>query len=681
MFRKLIKTLSVIVLLLGCAELSARPSTFLPAEQEVFAIGDLHGDFNAMVTILRAAGLINSSNNWIGGSRTFIQVGDQLDRGNGEKQILDLFEKLIAQAEQAGGQVLVLNGNHETMNVELDFRYVTSGGFSQFSDHYHSGISDSAVTRLPSEQRGRAVAFKPGGPYANILSTHNATVMVGQTVFIHGGITPAYARYGLERVNDEISQWMKGYASRPSSVGGSGPLWNRDYGGTMSSATCNQLEETLAELGAKRMVVAHTVQRSINQACNGKVWRVDVGMSDYYGGQLQALKITNDSLIQIVEENGRLTETGFGNSGDGECQAIEEAPKNLVASNLKSDSLSVTWSPVDHASGYQLEYFNGNSWVSTRTSQTSHNLNNLPEGSTVKLRVKASNLCSESDYTEEVAVTLVDTGSCQAPQQVASISTSNLSTGSFSAHWPEAENATSYIPQLWVNSAWHSQPAVTTNQVSFTKLIANSTQFVRVIAVNSCNEQAVASSWVEVKLSSVEQCEAPSAPSQLSASNIGSNTYTLSWPAVTKASSYKVQRWSESNGAWQDYNTTTNTSLTVSGEQRSTAYARVIAISSCGKASNASQYLTISMASDSGVCSAAPTVPTGLKVDSGVLTWTKVAQASYYKVMGWSGSSWEFYTNATNNSLTMSSTTPQYLSVSARNDCGKSSYSSYIQVR
>ncbi|MEE1673750.1 metallophosphoesterase [Agarivorans aestuarii] len=669
--------------MLGVAELNARPATFLPAEKEVFAIGDLHGDFSAMVTILRAAGLINSSNDWIGGDRTFVQVGDQLDRGNSEKQIVDLFEKLIVQAEQAGGQVIVLNGNHETMNVELDFRYVTSGGFNQFSNYYHSGINDSEVTRLPTAQRGRAVAFKPGGPYAKILATHNSTVMVGQTVFVHGGITPAYARYGLDRVNDEISQWMNGYASRPSSVGGSGPLWNRDYGGTMSSSACNQLEETLAELGAKRMVVAHTVQRTVNQACNGKVWRVDVGLSSYYGGKLQAIKITNDSLIQIVEDDGSLTETGFGNGDGGQCQNLGAAPQNLAVSNLTSDSLTATWGSVNYATGYQLEYLNGSNWLPTRTAQLSYNLKDLPQGSTVKLRVKATNICSESNYSDAVEAKLTDAGTCNNAEKVGAITTSNITSNSFTASWPASSNANSYIPQLWVNGAWLTQQAVANNRVSFTNLAANSSQFIRVIAVNSCGEQASASSWVEVKLASGEQCNAPSTPARPSASNIGSNSYTLNWPAVANANSYIVQRWSESNGAWQNYKTTTSTSLTVSGEQRSTAYARVIAESSCGKASGASPYLTINLANDdgSGECTAAPAIPTGLTLSSGKLTWPKVAQASYYKVVGWNGASWEFYTNASSNTLSIGSDTPEYLSISARNDCGKSSYSDYIRVK
>jgi hypothetical protein len=360
--------------LIAPAVSQARPPTFYSAQPEVFAIGDLHGDYYAMVKILRAANLIDSNNQWIGGTKTFVQVGDQLDRGDTEKEILDLFESLIDQAERAGGQVLVLNGNHETMNVELDFRYVTSEGFRQFDDYY-TGQTDGDVRALPSSQRGRAVAFKPNGPYARKLAEHNSIVQIGETVFVHGGITPSHADYGIDRINSEISAWMYGDTSEPWSIGGSGPLWNRDYGSTVSSSDCSQLQNTLDKLNAKRLVIAHTRQRTINQACDGRVWRVDVGMSSYYGGKLQALKITNDDLIQIVEENGQLTETGYGSGDGGNNCAKPSKPQLPVASNIGSASYRLSWSATSNAEKYQVQRWSESNaaWQNiAKTSATSY---------------------------------------------------------------------------------------------------------------------------------------------------------------------------------------------------------------------------------------------------------------------------------------------------------------------
>jgi hypothetical protein len=50
------------------------------------------------------------------------------------------------------------------------------------------------------------------------------------------------------------------------------------------------------------MVVGHTVQRrGVNSACDGKVWRIDVGLSRYFGGPIQALEIRGDDVTPLRE--------------------------------------------------------------------------------------------------------------------------------------------------------------------------------------------------------------------------------------------------------------------------------------------------------------------------------------------------------------------------------------------
>jgi hypothetical protein len=180
-----------------------------PAPERLVAIGDLHGDLDAARRALRLAGAIDAADAWIGGKLVVVQTGDEIDRGDDDRKILDLFDALKAQAARAGGEVLALVGNHEIMNSQLDFRYVTPGGFSAFAEVNPRDESDARrAADLETAQRGRAAAFLPGGKYAQILAQRPATVRVGDTVFVHGGIEPKYARLGLDAINDGARAWL-----------------------------------------------------------------------------------------------------------------------------------------------------------------------------------------------------------------------------------------------------------------------------------------------------------------------------------------------------------------------------------------------------------------------------------------------------------------------------------------
>src|SRR5579862_9993037 len=80
----------------GCT-LAALPP-HLPAPKRMVAIGDLHGDLGGARAALRAAGAIDEADRWIGGDLEVVQLGDVLDRGDDESKILELLERLDAEA-------------------------------------------------------------------------------------------------------------------------------------------------------------------------------------------------------------------------------------------------------------------------------------------------------------------------------------------------------------------------------------------------------------------------------------------------------------------------------------------------------------------------------------------------------------------------------------------------------
>jgi len=265
------------------------------------AVGDLHGDFEATLAVLRVAGLIDSAGHWSGGKTVLVQTGDQLDRAGGEEEILKLLAQLEVDAPKAGGRLVVLNGNHETMNVLGDFRYVTEDALDDFTGAEPVSPFAKSVT---GPFRDRARAFLPGGQMAVALAHRPVVAQVNDTVFVHAGVRDAHVKDGLASLNREVQAFFRGETARPPAgmVDSEGPLWTRIYGGPeLSSAVCAELVTTLAQLGAKRLVVGHTVQSAgITSACDERVFRIDVGLSRAYGKNApEALEIRG-SAVKIL---------------------------------------------------------------------------------------------------------------------------------------------------------------------------------------------------------------------------------------------------------------------------------------------------------------------------------------------------------------------------------------------
>lgn len=273
-----------------------------PSPTRIVAVGDVHGDLDATRAAFRLAGVVDEEGGWIGGSTILVQTGDQLDRGDDEPEILAWFHRLRSEALAAGGAFIPLNGNHELMNARLDFRYVTPEGFADYAPDPHVP-RDSTLAAVPDSALGRAIAFRPGGPAARQLATRDVWCRVGDTVFVHGGILPEHVAYGLDRINAETRAWLRGEAPRPAVLSGSeSPVWTRRYSDDVDASDCDVLARVLEALGAARMVVGHTVQDAgITAYCEDRVWCIDVGLAEAYGGPVQVLDIRGAD-VRVLSE-------------------------------------------------------------------------------------------------------------------------------------------------------------------------------------------------------------------------------------------------------------------------------------------------------------------------------------------------------------------------------------------
>ena len=69
------------------------PDTWSGVER-VVAVGDVHGDVDALMAVLKMAGLVDARGHWSGGKTHLVQTGDIPDRGDQTRQAYELLMRL-----------------------------------------------------------------------------------------------------------------------------------------------------------------------------------------------------------------------------------------------------------------------------------------------------------------------------------------------------------------------------------------------------------------------------------------------------------------------------------------------------------------------------------------------------------------------------------------------------------
>jgi len=268
----------------------------------VVAIGDNHADLDQTITALSIGGVIDTDLSWIGGDTYVVQTGDTIDRGPEEREVIALYEALRPQARAAGGDIFNLNGNHEIMTADGDYRYVDDIACTTFMDIPDLDISNPAFDGLTTACKYRAAAFWPGGPYATIIAEWPMILVLQDSVFVHGGIHQKHLDYGIAAINSMTRLFLQGSLPIDHTMVGDGGYddtvdWDRTYSDDDVPPTpeqCAELESVLIQLGVSRLVVGHTPRSTISTSCDDLAFLIDVGMAEYYGGSVQVLEITPD---------------------------------------------------------------------------------------------------------------------------------------------------------------------------------------------------------------------------------------------------------------------------------------------------------------------------------------------------------------------------------------------------
>jgi len=265
--------------------------------KRIVAIGDIHGDCTKLKEILVHAEVINKREQWIAYDTLLVQTGDLIDRGGHIKDILELLIKLRREAKKKRSDVHLLFGNHEILNFRGNYQFTS-----------HSDLKSWKSLEFREHQ------FSIEGKYGKWMRTDlNITMVVGNSLFAHAGLTPKFAQMGIDNINRQAREILVNAPSfaelyqmglknqthplyNDPILSDGGPLWIRDYSMKDESSICPEIETTLQMVNAKRMIIGHTVQNygEIHSRCNGKLILIDIGLSYCYGSYFGYVEIKND---------------------------------------------------------------------------------------------------------------------------------------------------------------------------------------------------------------------------------------------------------------------------------------------------------------------------------------------------------------------------------------------------
>jgi hypothetical protein len=258
-------------------------------------------------------------------------------------------------------------------------------------------------------------------------------------------------------------------------------------------------------------------------------------------------------------------------------QLVLDAPSLSTPANTATDqdiSLSLSWSAVNNATGYTIQYSTVNDFSTNTESSvttTSQSITGLSYNTTYYWRVKATAGQIESEWSTVFSFTTVP-GIPEAPTLA---TPANGATGiaiNTDLTWNSVQRAISYTVQYSTSSNFGTFEESTTSSLTqaISNLAYNQQYYWRVKAYDG----NVYSDWSEVYGFTTEQLTLSSpvlsTPSD-DANSVGVNG-TLAWGNVSNATSYTIQYSTSSDFSMNSQTTSTSTNYGLNGLSYNTTY-------------------------------------------------------------------------------------------------------------
>jgi len=243
----------------------------------IVALSDIHGQFDLAIEILKNNKVIDDNLNWIFGKGHFVIVGDVFDRGPKVTETLWFIYNLEKQAQESGGKVHFLLGNHEFMVLHNDDRYI--------HEKYQK------ATMLLGMSYG--MLFSNTTVLGKWLRSKSTLVKINDNVFVHGGVSPKFLteKFNIKTVNklmrasiDRKKSEMKSTSFYNRYYGKNGPIWYRGYfNESLDDADVNTI---LNQISANHIVVGHCSQKKVLELYDQKIFAVDSSIKNAKYGEV-----------------------------------------------------------------------------------------------------------------------------------------------------------------------------------------------------------------------------------------------------------------------------------------------------------------------------------------------------------------------------------------------------------
>lgn len=261
------------------------------------AISDIHGNDSTYRHFLRSHGVVDSRDNWIYGDGHLIVLGDILDRGDAVTEALWLTFKLEEQALRSGGRVHFLAGNHESMILYNDVRYVNP-----------KYVKAADVMGVELKE-----LFGYNSILGSWLRRRPIMITINDNLFVHAGISNAILQRSYSK--DEINSSFRDKLFTMDSLiridderldllrFTDGPLWYRGYF-KKDRDPLAEIDSALQYYRTQRIIIGHTPGDRVRSMQQGKVIAIDSYLQG--GDKGEVLLYDNGKFFRGFRDGSRL---------------------------------------------------------------------------------------------------------------------------------------------------------------------------------------------------------------------------------------------------------------------------------------------------------------------------------------------------------------------------------------